>query len=138
VNVEEEGMLAQASGLLHAIEPHHHEHIGRLLDVLRRDAEGRDPQALDESWARFDRELQAHLRDEETYILPAFSQAHPDESRAILIDHAQIRRLAGEIALELARHAVSARTLEALRERLRAHATEEDAVMYPWAASQLV
>jgi hypothetical protein len=124
--------------MLRAIAPQHHERIAELLADLRHDTYGDDPRALSQAWARFDGQLQAHLRDEETYILPAFSEASPDEARAILAEHAEIRRLATQLGVDLELHAIRAPTIEKLLERLRAHAQREDAVMYPWATSRLI
>jgi hypothetical protein len=131
-------MLSQeSSGLSRAIEPHHHGRIEELLNELHNESYGEDPRELCAAWSRFDRELQAHLRDEETYILPAFSDANPDEARAILAEHAEIRRLTVELGIHTELHAIRAQTIEQLLARLREHAQREDAVMYPWAASHL-
>jgi iron-sulfur cluster repair protein YtfE (RIC family) len=141
MNTQEEDRIVAATEpveLLRAIEPRHHERIERLLGELRHEAYGEDPRALCAAWARLDRELQAHLCDEESYILPEFARAHPDDARAILADHAELRRLVAAIGVDVELHAVRAPTIEELAERLQQHARREDAVMYPWAMSHLV
>jgi hypothetical protein len=135
--LEERMLSSESSSLLRALEPQHHERIEELLRELRNESYGDDPRALCAAWARFDRALQAHLHDEEAYILPAFSDANPDEARALLAEHAEIRRLTVELGIHVELHAIRAQTIEQLLARLRAHAEREDAVMYRWAASHL-
>jgi hypothetical protein len=136
---EEQSMLSQESlGLLRTIEPHHHERIEQLLDRLAHESYGDDPRALCDAWAQLDRALEAHFRDEEAYVLPAFADANPGEARALLAEHAAIRRLAAELGVDVELHAIRADTIGQLRQRLRAHAEREDAIMYPWATGHLV
>jgi hypothetical protein len=136
---KKDSMLSQRdlSGLEHAIAPNHHEGIEQRLLDLGHESYGEDSRALCECWARFERELQEHFCDEQIYLFPAFSQAHPEEARPLLAEHAQIRQLVTELGIGVELHNVRAERIEKLLVMLRAHSQREDELLYPWALRHL-
>jgi hypothetical protein len=117
--------------------PDHHGRLERLFDEVQTLARGDDARALCLGWARFDRELEAHLRAEERHLLPEFARSYPDEARALGEEHSEIRRLVQEIGVGIELHQVRAGAAEALIGRLREHAQREDALLYAWASQRL-
>jgi hypothetical protein len=113
--------------------PNHHVGIEKLLEELKEQAHSDNPRELGACWSRFEHALQMHLADEEEHILPRFAEADPVEARAILADHAEIRRLLLELGVGIDLHLLRANVADQLLDRLRAHARREDAGMYPWA-----
>ncbi len=112
--------------------PDHHRRLDALLDELRATARADDPRALCACWSRFAGELAAHLAAEEEHLIPAFAIAQPDEARALLREHAEIRKLVDELGVGVDLHLLRVPTFDRLVERLRAHARREDALFYPW------
>ena len=114
--------------------PEHHRRIEALLEELRERARVDDAPGLHAFWSRFERELTAHLDEEERTILLAFAQEHPTEARTIFDEHRQIRKLVEELGVAADLHLVDPDIADDLAARLRAHAEREDRLLYPWAA----
>lgn len=105
-----------------------HERLERSLEELANAAEGALPDALIDVWRDFEAGLRAHLEAEEEHLFPVV-RGDPALA-AIEADHAEIRRRLDELGLAVELHAVRAEAIDALVERLRAHAAREDAWLY--------
>lgn len=117
--------------------PDHHRRLARMFQEVLTTAEGDDSRALCLGWARFDRELEAHLRAEERHLLPEFAKEYPDEAAALKREHEEIRRVVQEVGVGIELHQVRREIADALLDRLRTHAQREDALMYAWASKRL-
>ncbi len=114
--------------------PEHHRQLERAVREIEREAHDDDLSALRDAWTLFERELAAHLDTEERELLPRFAEEHPDEARALVAEHGELRRLAAELGVGVDLHCLRATAADQLIDRLRAHARREDALLYPWAA----
>lgn len=110
-----------------------HDELQGLLQQLRNAAEKADEPTLVRVWGDFESKLLAHLDAEESYLLPAFEQAHPEEAQKIRDEHARIRKLVAELGVRAELHCLRLQTVEALVDELRQHANEEDRWFYQWA-----
>ncbi|HUS14834.1 MAG TPA: hemerythrin domain-containing protein [Chloroflexia bacterium] len=75
-----------------------------------------------------------HFRVEEEVLLPGFARyADPDQPPIVrmLLEHVHIRRLAGDLAAELAAGPPTPATLAALGTLLEAHIRHEEGVVFP-------
>jgi iron-sulfur cluster repair protein YtfE (RIC family) len=113
-----------------------HRRLQQIFDDLCARARGGDWHDLDQVWDGFAADLEDHFTFEETMVFPAFAQrgAHCRRVVSVLVrEHAEIRRLLEELGLQIQLHEIRAATVEALVDRLRAHAELEDLEVYPWA-----
>jgi hemerythrin-like domain-containing protein len=115
----------------------HHADLDRRFEALLTRAQGGDGPSLRDEWTRFETELLRHLELEEEQILPRFAAQDPGEARAILDEHAEIRRALLELGLNLDLHLLRADVVQAFVSRLRQHAQREDRAFYPWATQHL-
>lgn len=95
-----------------------------------------DPIALRRRWSAFERELLAHMDEEEQRWLPAFSAKYPVEAEELRREHEHIRTTLTELGVALDLHALRADTVEAFINTLRAHAAREDRRLYLWIEEQ--
>jgi len=114
-----------------------HQRLDRLFASIVAAATQGDAIELREDWSRFERALLRHLDAEDNHLLHAFRQHAPEEARALLAEHAQIREKLTELGVDLDLHALKAERVGAFVGELRAHARREEALLYPWAARQV-
>lgn len=111
-----------------------HQHAsleGTLAGIVRAAAEV-DPRPLQEAWAAFETTLMRHLELEEKSLFPLIEGTHPDEIRALRVEHDRIRDVVGELGLCCDLHAVRKHAVERLANMLRSHAEWENATLYRW------
>ena len=123
----------QPGELVHFPLSDDHPRLDRLFQSVIASARGGDPTTIRAEWQRFERELSAHMDEEERGILPAFAKWHDDQARSICDEHARIRSGLLELGVDLDLHCLRADRVEAFIELLRMHAAGEEAVLYPWA-----
>ena len=95
---------------------------------------------LDEVWADFTRDLEAHMTFEERELFELFLSEHPEQSDYVadlLVEHGQIRRAVERLGMEIQLHVVRAHTVDALLAALRQHSASEHRVFYPWLEDKL-
>jgi hemerythrin-like domain-containing protein len=109
-----------------------HASLEEALQGLVRAASEVDPRALQASWAQFETDLLRHLDLEEKSLFPLVEGAHPDELRALRIEHDRIRDVVGELGVCCDLHAVRKQAVERLVRMLRSHAEREDGTLYRW------
>lgn len=115
----------------------HHREIEDACRALLARAYADDSATLIQQYRAFEHAILDHLMAEEELILPRYAEAAPLDARALLVEHAILRRLLLQVGVEVELHCVRASTLCALIDRLHAHAAREDAAMYPWAQVHL-
>lgn len=115
----------------------HHQRIEAGFRALLAATYADDSSDLVTQFRAFERELLDHVAAEEETILPAYEHFHPDDARRIRDDHARIRQSLMRIGVDAELHLIRAEQVEALIRELRAHASHEDAHMYPWAQVHL-
>jgi uncharacterized protein (TIGR02284 family) len=104
---------------------------GRLLDFVK----ACDPTPARDEWNAFEPAVLRHLDAEEMFLLTAFERASPAEARVIRNEHAEIRRVLGEVGLAFDLHLVRIEQVERLQKLLAMHAARETASMYAWASA---
>jgi iron-sulfur cluster repair protein YtfE (RIC family) len=86
-------------------------------------------------WVKFEESLTNHFQTEETFVLPVLRQVNPGEAAALLTEHNRLRALLSEIGtgVNLSHSPIAARFFQ----ELASHAYRENALMYPWANTNL-
>jgi hemerythrin superfamily protein len=92
---------------------------------------------VDEAWGPFESGLRAHMAAEETHVFPGLDELEPGEVAALRVEHAELRKLLGELGVAVELHAVRENVARALVDRLHAHAAREDRIVYRWADEKL-
>ena len=129
--------LPARRGLDMLLSDHHHR-LEAMCRALLGSADADDARALTLSWNEVEAELLDHMAAEEEVILPSYELHDPDDAHRIREDHARIRTLLTPIGVEVELHEIRLARLRQLVAVLEAHATSEDARMYPWAAQHVV
>jgi hemerythrin superfamily protein len=114
-----------------------HRRLDVLLEVLLDRFHMNDAEAARAAWTELDRGLTAHIKAEETSILPLFAQHDRDEAAVIRSEHARIQSLLTELGVMLDLHALREEKVAEFIDFLRAHAAREESVLYPWAEQDL-
>ena len=117
--------------------PGHHDRLELIGDQLAIEASQGSSADLQQMWASFVREFDEHLAIEESVLLPQFTVSNPTEARALLEEHAELRRHRDLTQRELALQRPRLPELQAFLHLLRQHSHREDRVLYAWAARQL-
>ena len=84
-------------------------------------------------WARFERQLLAHLTLEENDLIPALMAVNRAAAQGLLNEHAHIRSRLAELGAAVDLHIVRLDVAREFIEELRAHAKHEDELLYRWA-----
>ena len=66
-----------------------------------------------------------------------FALSRPEEARGFKTEHEQIRAQLMDMGVDLDLHCLGKDQVQAFVDSLRAHASREDALLYPWAARRL-
>lgn len=114
-----------------------HLRLERWFQSIVSDAACGDQDNLRQSWCAFEGELSGHLDAEELHIFPLFTKDYPDEARALLGEHLQIRSKLLALGIDLDLHCLNADRIETFVAELRAHAHREDQLLYTWANQHL-
>jgi hemerythrin-like domain-containing protein len=123
---------AHSSEIRHELTKQHAS-LEEALQELLRVASEVDPRPLQQAWSAFEHQLLRHLDLEEASLFPLVEAAHPDEVRALRVEHDRIRDVVGELGLCCDLHTVRKQAVERLVKMLRTHAEREDATLYLWA-----
>ena len=114
-----------------------HRHIATLLERLVVNVRADDRSAAREAWDRVERALLAHLDAEESWLFARLSEIAPSEAGLLSDEHAELRRMMGELDLAFDLHAVRSVDIAAFSARLADHAEREGALLYPVAERRL-
>ena len=123
---------------LHPLSRDHHHALvqARNLDIAAEANDPDDSKHAAERFARFwESDLQRHFSQEERFVLPLLAKykgPDSDDVRETLNQHAEIRRMVGELNDKLARRVlIEAHLLGALGESLRNHIRFEENHLFP-------
>jgi len=111
----------------------HHRRLTKLFTEVTEALRVGDGATARQYWGTLDRELNGHMALEEREMLPRFAEVDPDATATLRADHVEFRRVLDELGAALDLKRVTAPVAEAFFERLNAHATQEDALLYRWA-----
>lgn len=114
-----------------------HQRLDRLFQAIAVEAALGDSDLLHRQWTAFGQELTRHMDVEEVRIISAFSRREPKEARGLLDDHARIRSMLTELAIDLDVHRLRPDRIRALVAELDEHARRETALLYPWTEGAL-
>lgn len=114
-----------------------HRRIDELLERLTDAFGANDSVEIDRLWSDFEPALLGHLDAEERYMLPEFARLAPEQSAALVSEHAHFRSRLSELGAAIELHLVRLDTARALADELRAHAKKEDGLLYQWADAHL-
>jgi hemerythrin-like domain-containing protein len=109
-----------------------HASLEEALQALLRALSEVDPRPLQEAWSEFETGILRHLELEEASLFPLVEASHPDEIRALRVEHDRIRDVVGELGVCCDLHAVRRQAVDRLVNLLRWHAEREDATLYRW------
>jgi hemerythrin len=114
-----------------------HSELARLFQKLRDAVEGADAPTVQEVWSEFEGRLLAHLKAEESYLLPALESAHLRDVARALAEHGRIRRLLADLGIRTDLHTLRKEAADDLVRMLEEHAAWEDGTVYRWAEAEL-
>jgi hypothetical protein len=121
----------------HLLFAEHHRSLRRAGEDLMARAHEDDCFALVTEFRTFEEQILEHMRAEEEIILPAFAKANPEEAKAIVEAHGDIRKQLELTALDVELHCIRIESIRNLLAALDEHAKREDREMYPWAQVHL-
>jgi hemerythrin len=114
-----------------------HVRLETVLEELIRAFEANDREDVAALWAELDSGLLAHLEAEETYMIPALLAFSEREARVIIGEHKHIRARLIELGAGIDLHIVRLESARDFVEELRAHARNEDRLLYRWVDDHL-
>jgi len=110
-----------------------HRHIDVLLAELSNRVHADDRALVIEAWTALERALRAHIEAEDLHMIPLLEREAPEEARALLAEHAEIRRQLANIGFGLELSLVSEEVVARFAQNFRNHAAREDELLYLWA-----
>jgi len=111
----------------------HHDEIASRCAELRSSAFADDPRDVILRYRNLERAVLEHMEAEEQTILPAYERLFPEDARAILATHDELRRQLYRLGIDVELHAIRLESIDQLLATLSAHVVQEDRAMYPWA-----
>jgi hypothetical protein len=130
------GQKASSSGLYAALMFHHARldaDLRHVIATLR--LEG--PAPAKTTFGRFQRELDAHLEAEETWLLPSYTRAKPRAAKAVLVQHTKVRSSASRAATSLGAQCSDEQPLQELYDVLALHCRCEESDLYKWSETAI-
>ena len=110
--------------------PADHRRIERLLEQLLTAFEANDREVIARLWTGVEAGVLAHFEAEETHMIPDLLRRSPRDARGILAEHQHLRSRLAELGVALDLHLVRLETARNFVAELRAHAKNEDRVLY--------
>lgn len=95
-----------------------------------------DREAVRALIADIEAKLTAHMDGEERELIPRYAEEHPEDAAALLVEHADFRRLFVELGVAGDLHLVRLERMQELAGALKQHAERENDGLYWWAASR--
>lgn len=127
------GMTADPMGPIQSRLVMDHEDLDVLLDQLIAAYETNDREIAAAAYADFEQRLSAHFEAEEQALFPDFARTEPEETKRLSDDHRWIRARVEELAIGVDLHATRVGVIRELVQKLRSHASRENALLYRWA-----
>jgi hemerythrin superfamily protein len=110
-----------------------HRRLELLFEELLSAFEENDREGVATTWSEFDRRLLAHMNAEERYLIPSLFRVDPRAARTILEEHRHLRARLTELGAGVDLHVVRLEAARGFVDELRAHARNEDRLLYRWA-----
>jgi len=107
-----------------------HQRLEDLLERLLAAFAANDREDIARLWTELESGLSAHLHEEETSLFPAVLRASDRTTRVLVQEHRHIRARLAELGMALDLHAVRLEVARAFIDELRAHARNEDRLLY--------
>jgi hemerythrin-like domain-containing protein len=107
-----------------------HDQLGLLAERLLDSIVAGDRSEAADAITAMQTLVSAHLAEEERELLPSYAEVEPADAKAILEDHAAIRKALAELDVTTDLHLLRADAVKAFLDALRAHANRENAGMY--------
>ncbi len=88
-------------------------------------------------WKTFEQGLTRHMEFEEAHLFPALKRFSPTEFNRLFQEHELFRKRLAEMSLEVDLHLLRLSNVDAFVGQLRAHAKQEDSLLYEWAENSM-
>lgn len=127
---------ASSSGLYGAFTFHHARLEASLRHVIS-ELHLAGAGAAKAAFGTFERELEAHLEAEETWLLPSFERVRPQAGETIRLQHVKVRAADARARSELDKAPADDRPLHELLQLLEVHCRNEEGDLYRWAETAI-
>jgi len=107
-----------------------HQRLEDLLERLLAAFEADNREDMTRLWSELESGLCAHLHAEETYLFPVVLRTSERTARVLFQEHRHIRARLAELGVALDLHAVRLDVARGFIDELRAHARNEDRLLY--------
>jgi hemerythrin superfamily protein len=114
-----------------------HRRLEALVDQLLVAFEADDREAIAKLWTQVESGLLAHFEAEETHLIPELLRRSDRGARVIIGEHQHLRARLAELGVGVDLHLVRLEAARHFVDELRAHARNEDRLLYSWADDQL-
>jgi hypothetical protein len=114
-----------------------HRRLDTLLEETLLAIEAGDRESIANSFTELDCGLRTHLEAEEQHLIPSLLRTDPRAARAIMAEHRHIRSRLLELASAIDLHTIRFSQANTFAGELRAHARNEDTLLYQWADEHL-
>ena len=114
-----------------------HRRLETLLERLLAAFEANDREDIAKLWTAFEAGLLTHLEAEEKHLLPALQKASERDARVLIQEHRHIRTRLEELGVGIDLHIVRLTVARDFIHELRAHAKNEDRMLYKWSDAHL-
>jgi hemerythrin-like domain-containing protein len=114
-----------------------HRRLEALVEDLLSAFERDDRDAVARLWTALESGLLAHFEAEETHLLPELLRKSERDARVIIGEHRHLRSRLTELGVGIDLHLVRLEMARHFVDELRAHARNEDRLLYRWADEHL-
>ncbi len=114
-----------------------HRRLEKLVLRLLAAFEANDREDMERLWSELDSGLLAHLGAEEAHLIPGLARVCALDAKQLLDEHRQIRVRLTELGVALELHTIRLESARAFIDLLRAHALQEDRLLYRWGDTHL-
>ena len=114
-----------------------HRRLETLLERLLAAFEANDREDIAKLWTAFEAGLLMHLEAEEKHLIPALQKASERNARVLIQEHRHIRTRLEELGVGIDLHIVRLTVARDFIDELRAHAKNEDRMLYQWSDANL-
>ncbi|HVJ93862.1 MAG TPA: hemerythrin domain-containing protein [Labilithrix sp.] len=114
-----------------------HAQLERLFERLLAAFAANDREEVARLWTEFELGLLGHMKAEEADLIPMLEHASPRNARVVIQEHRHIRSRLAELGVAVDLHTLRLETARAFIDELRAHARNEDRILYQWAEERV-
>jgi hemerythrin-like domain-containing protein len=114
-----------------------HQRLEASLERLLAALAANEQTAVSRLWTAFASDLTAHLEAEEAHLIPALFEVFERDVRVIVQEHRHIRARLTELATAVESQTARLGSVRDFIDELRAHAHNEDRLLYRWTDAHL-